>query len=124
MVIEAKNTALVDKLQKTIGCKRNSCRTYASQIVKLWKDLGRDPDSIPPDFKWIDNKAVVRFVKKIENLVRRKNATTAAISGLRTLEKSKYKQKFQEILKAADDSYKRFLLAENQRFADPHFKNN
>ena len=110
-----KNTKLVDLLQEKIGCKRKSCRTYASQLRKLWRTLGRDPDSMPPDFKWLDTPGVVKFVKKIDGLVQRKNMTTAVISGLRTLDEPKQRHKFQEMLKLADDAYKQFLSSNQRR---------
>ena len=87
-----KNTHLVDKLENVIKCKRKSCRAYASQIRKLWRDIGRDPDSTPPNFEWLDKPSVVKFVRGIDNLVRRKNMASAVIAGLRTIDEPKHRQ--------------------------------
>ena len=54
-MFEPKNVDLTDRLQAAIGCKRQSCRTYASQISRLWSDLNPGK-KMPKSLKWLDQQ--------------------------------------------------------------------
>ena len=108
MPFAPKNKVLVDLLEKHAGCKRSSCRTYVSQIMRIHKDL--HPGSPPPtNFRWLDTKQVVNYIKKLTPLVRLKNIATAALSGLRTLKVSKQREAILKLLMQADAAYRQFL---------------
>ena len=108
MPITPRNKILVDLLQKHSGCKRSSCRTYVSQIMRIYKDL--HPGSPPPtDFRWLDSKEVVKYIADQTPLVRLKNIATSALSGLRTLKVTKHREAILKLLMQADTAYRQFL---------------
>ena len=49
------NQNLTDLLQQKSTCKRASCRTYASSLVKIWREMTNlDRSQMPTNFKWVD----------------------------------------------------------------------
>ena len=66
-MFQTKHKVLVDLVQDAVGCKRNSCRTYVSQVMRIFKDL--HPGEPPPtDFRWLDKKSVVKWPQPISQI--------------------------------------------------------
>ena len=79
-MFEAKNVDLTDRLQEAIGCKRQSCRTYASQITRLWTSMNPDRP-MPKNLKWLDSEKVLNYISKIVNLVKKKISSLGCSAG-------------------------------------------
>ena len=107
-MFQTKHKVLVDLVQDAVGCKRNSCRTYVSQVMRIFKDL-HPGDPPPTDFRWLDKKSVVKYIEELTPLVRLKNVATAALAGLRTLPVSKYREAILKLLMRADEAYRGYL---------------
>ena len=102
-----------NQLQAAIGCKRQSCRTYASQISRLWAELNPD--------KWLDQQKVLNHISKVTSLVRKKNMLVGVLSGMRLLTSPRKREKAKSMLMEADGSYQSFLTSKSRpiRFKNP-----
>ena len=117
-MLKAKNTALVDKIQKERGCARSSARVYASNINRIHRDfLGSVKRSA--NLKWLYENAdkLLPRLKKIENINTQRNLLAAALVGLDMQNATKKKvpyvkqiavlnQKKEEIARSGDLSEK------------------
>ena len=117
-MLKAKNTALVDKIQKERVCARSSARVYASNINRIHRDyLGSVKRSA--DLKWLYEHAdkLLPRLKKIENINTQRNLLAAALVGLDMQNATKKKvpyvkqiavlnQKKEEIARSGDLSEK------------------
>jgi len=119
-MFEAKNVDLTDRLQEAIGCKRQSCRTYASQITRLWTSMNPDKP-MPKNLKWLDSEKVLNYISKIVNLVKKKNLLVGVLSGMRLLESPRKREKTKKMLMEADANYNSFLTSGKKpiRFKNP-----
>ena len=106
------NTQLTDLLQQKSTCKRNSCRTYASSLVKIWREqTNLDRSQMPTDFSWVDTDKMAPYLKRQKPLTRRKNLATAVLSAMKTLDSPKYRGAVLKVLKDADILYTQFLTS-------------
>ena len=119
-MFEPKNVDLTDQLQAAIGCKRQSCRTYASQIKRLWNELNPDT-KMPRNLKWLDQKKVLTHISKVTSLVRKKNMLVGVLSGMRLLASPRKREKAKSMLMEADGNYQSFLTSAQRpvRFKKP-----
>ena len=115
-----KNVDLTDQLQAAIGCKRQSCRTYASQISRLWTELNPGK-KMPKTLKWLDQQKVLNHISKVTSLVRKKNMLVGVLSGMRLLTSPRKREKAKSMLMEADGSYQSFLTSKSRpiRFKNP-----
>ena len=82
-MLKAKNTALVNKIQKERGCARSSARVYASNINRIHRDYLSSVKR-SPDLKWLyENSAkLLPKLKQIDNINTQRNLLAAALVGL------------------------------------------
>ena len=126
MPIPAKNTFLTDLLERKLGVKRQSARSYASQLRKLFNMGKHEGELRIPMF--LDSDKTVRTVRSIVNVGQRKNMAVAALSGSRAADLSqKRKDQYRKIMLSADQDYKNWAKSgvRNKGFtgsAEQHWK--
>ena len=82
-MLKAKNTALVDKIQKERGCARSSARVYASNINRIHRDY-LSSTKRSGNLRWLydHSEKLLAKLKKIENINTQRNLLAAALVGL------------------------------------------
>ena len=97
--IENKNTTLVDKIQQAKGCKRNSCRVYASNLRRIHKEASTKPWNF--NLKWLkeDSSKILKFIMNLKNINTARNLMSSAIIGFYVLKDDSNIQKFNQELK-------------------------
>ena len=96
---ENKNTTLVDKIQQAKGCKRNSCRVYASNLRRIHKEASKQPWNF--NLKWLENGAssILKYIMGLQNVNTARNLMSSAIIGFYVLKDEKNIAKFNLELK-------------------------
>ena len=113
------NKNLTDLLQQKSTCKRASCRTYASSLVKIWRESTElDRSQMPADFKWVDTAKMAPYLKRQTPLTRRKNLATAVLAAMKTLTKPVHRTAVLKVLKDADIAYTQFLTTRPRMFTN------
>ena len=111
------NSNLTDLLQQKSTCKRASCRTYASSLVKIWRELtDLDRSQMPSNFKWVDTAKMAPYLSRQTPLTRRKNLATAVLAAMKTLSQPEYRTVVLKVLKDADVAYTQFLTTRPRMF--------
>ena len=107
MPLQAKNTAITDLLQTKLGVKRNSARSYASQLRKLFGMV--KPDGAMDSLRFLDTDAAVKAVDSLSPASRKKNMAVAALSGARASSLSqKRTNQYRQMMLAADQQYLKY----------------
>ena len=80
-----KNIALVDFLEKNKGCRRSSCRTYASTLMRIHRDFSKK--KFNKDLKWLSQEApnILKEIKKLSNVNIQRNLIGTGLVGLSIL---------------------------------------
>ena len=82
-MLQAKNKALVDKIQKERNCARSSARVYASNLNRIHRDFlsNTTKDS---NLRWVfdNSEKLLSKLKKIENINTQRNLIAAALVAL------------------------------------------
>ena len=111
------NSNLTDLLQQKSTCKRASCRTYASSLVKIWRELtDLDRSQMPSNFKWVDTAKMAPYLARQTPLTRRKNLATAVLAAMKTLSQPEYRTAVLKVLKDADIACAQFLTTRPRMF--------
>ena len=119
MPINAKNKTLVDKIETKRGCRRSSCRVYASNLVRINREFSQKQMS--PDLKWLSEDAdkILSKIKALKSINVARNLISAAIIGLDINNDSKNKQKYNSVLKELNEKKNQMqregLLTEKQK---------
>ena len=94
-----KNVALVDFLEKHKGCKRSSCRTYASTLMRIHRDFSKK--KFNKDLKWLSQEAAVILtgIKKLSNVNIQRNLIGTGLVGLNILGDKKNSEVWNKYLK-------------------------
>ena len=94
-----KNVALVDFLQKKKGCRRSSCRTYASTLMRIHRDFSKK--KFNKDLKWLSQEAAVILtgIKKLSNVNIQRNLIGTGLVGLNILGDKKNSEVWNKYLK-------------------------
>ena len=97
---------LYQVISKSLNSKERTAKVYAATIKRIHREL----DDL--FLKFIDRAKTFNYVKKIVNLTRRKNAATAMLIGLKTVDRSeKMQEKYRKVMMAADKDYQSFLVS-------------
>ena len=77
-----KNVALVDLLEKHKKCKRSSCRTYASVLMRIHRDYSTK--KFNKNLKWLSHEApsILSHIKKLKNVNIQRNLIGTGLVGL------------------------------------------
>ena len=115
MPIPKINDNLPERLEEKLGVKHSTARSYASSIRGLWRRIHKEPYDGTLDF--LGSAAMIRHVSAITNLSARKNASSAAIAGLKTTGKhEKALREFRELMMNADSDFQDFLKAGKKKY--------
>ena len=107
MPLQAKNTVITDLLQSKLHVKRNSARSYASQLRKLFSLV--KSDGTMDNLRFLDTDEAVKVVASLSPASRKKNMAVAALSGARAAEFSqKRMNQYREIMLTADQQYLKY----------------
>ena len=103
MPINAKNKTLVDKIETKRGCRRSSCRVYASNLVRINREFS--DKKMNPDLKWLseDAEKILTKIKGLESINVARNLMSAAIIGLDIVNDDANKKKFNAVLKELNE---------------------
>lgn len=103
MPINAKNKTLVDKIETKRGCRRSSCRVYASNLVRINREFS--DKKMNPDLKWLseDAEKILTKIKTLESINVARNLMSAAIIGLDIVNDDANKKKFNAVLKELNE---------------------
>ena len=98
-------------ISKSLNSKERTAKVYAATIKRIHREVYKtELDDLFMNF--IDKAKTYNYVKKIVNLTRRKNAATAMLIGLKTVERSENMQeKYRKVMMAADKDYQQFLVS-------------
>ena len=118
-MFKAINSNLTDLLQQKSTCKRASCRTYASSLVKIWREMtDLDRSQMPSNFKWVDTNKMAPYLSRQKPLTRRKNLATAVLAAMKTLSQPEFRVAVLKVLKDADVAYTQFLTTRPRMFTN------
>ena len=91
--------------------KERTAKVYAATLRRIHKQVYKK-ELDDEDMPFLRTAKVHNFVKKIVNLTRRKNASTAVVQGLKaTKGPEKTIAKFREIMMQSDKDYQAFLVS-------------
>ena len=119
MPINAKNTTLVNMIEKKRKCRRSSCRVYASTLVRINREFSDKP--MNSDLKWLQEDAdkILDKIKRLSSVNVARNLMSAAIIGLNILGDSQAKAKYNAVLKGLNERKNQMqqegLLTEKQK---------
>ena len=119
MPINAKNTTLVNMIEKKRKCRRSSCRVYASNLVRINREFSDKP--MNSDLKWLQQDAdkILDKIKRLSSVNVARNLMSAAIIGLNILGDSQAKAKYNAVLKGLNERKNQMqqegLLTEKQK---------
>ena len=94
-----KNVALVDLLEKKKKCKRSSCRTYASVLMRIHREFSKKKFNI--NLKWLSDDAgsILGKIKKLQNVNIQRNLVGTGLVALGILEDKKNQDIWNKYLK-------------------------
>ena len=94
-----KNVALVDLLEKKKKCKRSSCRTYASVLMRIHREFSKKKFNI--NLKWLSDDAgsILSKIKKLQNVNIQRNLVGTGLVALGILEDKKNQDIWNKYLK-------------------------
>ena len=111
---------LYQVISKSLNSKERTAKVYAASIRRIHREVYKtELDDL--FMKFIERAKTYNYVKKIVNLTRRKNAATAMLIGLKTVEgPEKMQEKYRKVMMAADKDYQSFLVSGQRKrpFAD------
>ena len=104
-------TELYQVISRSLNSKERTAKVYAATIRRIHREVyNTELDDL--FMKFIEKAKTFNYVKKIVNLTRRKNAATAMLIGLKTVEGSdKMREKYRKVMMAADKDYQAFLVS-------------
>ena len=99
MPINAKNKTLVDAIEQKRGCRRSSCRVYASNLVRINREFSAK--KMDPNLKWLSEDAdkILTKIKSLASVNVARNLMSSAIIGLDMNGDEKHKRKYNAVLK-------------------------
>ena len=94
-----KNVALVDFLEKKKGCKRSSCRTYASVLMRIHREFSKK--KFNKDLKWLSEEApsILSKIKKLGSVNIQRNLVGTGLVALGILADQKNREIWNTYLK-------------------------
>ena len=94
-----KNVPLVDLLEKKKKCKRSSCRTYASVLMRIHREFSKKKFNI--NLKWLSDDAgsILGKIKKLQNVNIQRNLVGTGLVALGILEDKKNQDIWNKYLK-------------------------
>jgi len=94
-----KNIALVDMLEKNKKCKRSSCRTYASVLMRIHREYSKKKFNI--NMKWLSEEAsgILSKIKKLQNVNIQRNLIGTGLVALGILADKKNQDIWNKYLK-------------------------
>ena len=113
MPLVAKNTAVTDLLQSKLGIKRQSARSYASQLRKLFNLMQLKGEM--KSLAFLEHPDAVDTVKKLQPVNVRKNMSVAALAGARATGMKTRTDDFRRIMVQSDAEYQRYAQSGARR---------
>ena len=115
MPIAKINDNLPERLEEKLKVKHSTARSYASSIRGLWRRIRKEPYDGTLDF--LGSAAMIRHIGNITNLSARKNASSAAIAGIKVTGKhDKALREYRELMTNADADFQDFLKAGKKKY--------
>ena len=98
-----KNVALVDMLQARRKCKRSSCRTYASTLMRIHREFSKRNFNL--NLKWLSEDAdkILKGIKKLASVNVKRNLLGAGLVGLSVTKDEKNSKLWIEYLKKLNE---------------------
>ena len=103
VVSNVKNKTLVDRIQERRGCKRASCRVYASNLRRINKEFSGKKFNF--DLKWLkaDAGVILKKISKLQNVNTARNLMSSALVGFHLLKDEVNIQKYNTVLKVLNE---------------------
>jgi hypothetical protein len=94
-----KNIALVNILEKHKKCKRSSCRTYASVLMRIHREFSKK--KFNTNMKWLseDASVILNKIKKLQNVNIQRNLVGTGLVGLSVVADKKNQDIWNKYLK-------------------------
>ena len=93
------NVALVERIMNKRGCKRSSCRVYASTLRKINSEFSNK--NFHANLKWLESDApgILAKIKKLQNVNKQRNFVSSILVGLSVLDDKKQREVYNVYLK-------------------------